>query len=179
MQHLTHKSCIRQNQHWESFNVASLIYLQDWQQMGPKSAEKSVQGFEAVSVCRYSLSALKCLKPSWSCHRELAVLTQGSSGWLYRDPNKDSSSAFTVDEIVFSLASQPRKKWCKHGAHGFRAVSVAQEKETQLQSWARGAKYQICHQCSKQEAHKMITGFCFADGQSRMILVINGLERGS
>lgn len=174
MQHLTHKSCIRQNQHWESFNVASLIYLQDWQQMGPKSAEKSVQGFDAVSACsqcRYSLRAWKCLKPSWSCHRELAVLIQGSSslGWLYKDPSQDPSSAFTVDEIVFSLASQPRKKGCKHGAHRFHAMSVSQEKEIQLQSWPRGAKYQICHQCSQQKVHKMITDFCSADGQSRMI----------
>lgn len=83
--------------------------------MGPKSAEKSVQGFDAVSVCsqcRYSSRALKCLKPSWSCHRELAALSQGSSSlpWLYKDPRKDPSSAFVVGEIIFSLASQPRKR---------------------------------------------------------------------
>lgn len=73
MQHLTHKSYIRQNQHWESFNVASLIYLQDWQQMGPKSAEKSVQGFDAVSVCS------QCRYESFEMSKTLLELSQGAA----------------------------------------------------------------------------------------------------
>lgn len=74
--------------------------------MGPKSAEKSVQGFGAASLC------VQVELESFEKPKIQALKSQGSSslGCLYKDPNKDPSSAFIVGEILFSSASQPRKE---------------------------------------------------------------------